>query len=136
MWPLNPLLRLAGPGSNNWVQANPPWLCGTITSPGEPQPLHGKGYLCPADQGQFCTSAVGDPNYGMTGFDNLGQTALLMIQASLLRSSYEGRCCAEVSEPPCCPSQSPQWVGEVLRLLTLEGSACLEAWVLKHCHQL
>jgi hypothetical protein len=67
------------------VQANPPWLCGTITSPGQPQPLSGKGYLCPADQGQFCTSSVGDPSYGNVGFDNLGQTALLMIQVRQTR---------------------------------------------------
>lgn len=73
---------LAGPGSDSWVQANPPWLCGTITSPGQRQPLNGKGYQCPADQGQFCIPSVGNPNYGETGFDNLGQTALLMIQVS------------------------------------------------------
>lgn len=69
-----------GPGSSNWTQANPPWLCGTITSPGASEPPGGKGYVCPAEQGQFCTAAVGDPNYGSTGFDNLGEATLLMIQ--------------------------------------------------------
>lgn len=78
------MVKLAGPGDSDWVQANPGWLCGTIIANGQPNPSHGKGYLCPAEQGQFCTSSLGDPNYGNTGFDNLGETALLMIQVKLL----------------------------------------------------
>lgn len=70
-------------GLGSWIQADPPWLCGTITSPNQTL-AKGKGYLCPADQGQYCTPAVGDPNYGNTGFDNLGEAALLMIQVLFL----------------------------------------------------
>ena len=36
--------------------------------------------MCPAEQGQYCNPSIGDPDYGNTGFDNLGEAALLMVQ--------------------------------------------------------
>lgn len=69
-----------GPGAGDFAISNPPWLCGTVTAPGAGPPIHTKGYVCPTDQGQYCDAIVGNPDYGFTGFDNLGQASLLMIQ--------------------------------------------------------
>lgn len=68
-----------GPGT--WTPAEPAWPCGTVMASNQTLGGGTKGYMCPADQGQYCTPELGDPNYGNTGFDNLGEAALLMIQA-------------------------------------------------------
>lgn len=79
-WTIDEWKIHVGPSSVDYVQANPPWNCGTVTQPGLLPPNRTKGYECPFDQGQYCTPAIGNPNYGFTGFDNIAQAALLMIQ--------------------------------------------------------
>ena len=94
---------IAGPGSGDFVQANPNWSCGTTTLPGIATPVKMKGYQCPSDQGQYCSAAIGNPNYGFTGFDNLAQAALLMVQVAFWvdENSLYKRCCTNVSHQWC-----------------------------------